>query len=139
MNVVPRKYKGKLASLFMLVHGVCPDQIAWLPIFSLCYFYHETDSNALHLKNQAHTLDGIIIGRNPTSMAILVYNPQNQRYYKPDSYCIDPYHLPSLVYLTIKYDGGLFVSFHKDEIASISEPYPPGTRVAKVNPTTGHT
>ncbi len=35
MNVIPGKYKGKLASPFMLVHGVCPDQRAWLPIFLL--------------------------------------------------------------------------------------------------------
>jgi hypothetical protein len=56
MNVVSRKYTGKLASPFMLIHGVCPDQQAWLPIFPLSYFYHKTDSNALCSKNQAHTL-----------------------------------------------------------------------------------
>jgi hypothetical protein len=72
-------------------------------------------------------------------MAILVYNPCNQKYYKQDSYCIDPYHLPSSVYSNIKYDGGLFVSLHRDDIAPNSEPFPPGTRVAKVDPTTGHT
>jgi len=94
MNVIPRKYKGKLALPSMLVHGVCPDQWALLPIFSLCYFHHENNSNTSSSKNQAHTLDRIIIGRNPTSTAILVYNPCNQKYYKPDSYRIDPYHLP---------------------------------------------
>ncbi len=65
MNVIPGKYKGKLASPFMLVHGVRPDQQAWLPIFSLCYFHHKNDSNALRSKNQAHALDGIIIGAIP--------------------------------------------------------------------------
>ncbi len=40
MNVIPGKYKWKLALPFMLVHGVRPDQQAWLPIFSLCYFLH---------------------------------------------------------------------------------------------------
>jgi hypothetical protein len=139
MNVIPGKYKGKLASPFMLIHGVCPDQRAWLPIFSLCYFHHKNDSSISRSKNQAHTIDGIIIGRDPTSTAILVYNPRNQKYYKPDSYHIDPYHLPSLVYSNIKYDGGLIVSLHWDEIASISEPFPPGTKVATVNPTSGHT
>jgi hypothetical protein len=123
----------------MLVHGVHPDQQAWLPIFSLCYFHHKSNSNASRSKNQAYSLDGIIIGRDPTFTAILVYNPCNQKYYKPDSYRIDPYCLPSSVYSNIKYDGGLFVSLHQDEIASISEPFPPGTRVAKVNPTSGHT
>jgi hypothetical protein len=72
MNVIPGKYKGKLASPFMLVHGVRPDQRAWLPIFSLCYFHHENNSNASRSKNQAHTLDKIIIGRDPTSTVILV-------------------------------------------------------------------
>jgi hypothetical protein len=139
INVIPGKYKGKLASPFMLVYGVRPDQRAWLPIFSLCYFHHENDSNASRSKNQAHKLGGIIIGRNPTSTAILVYDLRNQKYYKPDSYRIDPYRLPSSVYTNIKYDGGLFVSLHWDEIASISEPFLPGTRVAKVNPTSGHT
>ncbi len=44
-----------------------------------------------------------------------------------------------MVYSTIKYDGGLFVSLHRDEIALISEPFPPGTRVAQVHPTSGRT
>jgi hypothetical protein len=139
MNVIPGKYNGKLTSPFMLVHGERPDQQAWLPIFSLCYFHHENDSNASRSKNQANTLDGIIIGRDPTSTAILVYNPRNQKYYKPDSYRINPYRLPSLVYSTVKYDSGLFISLHRDKIASISEPFHSGTRVAKVHPTSGRT
>ncbi len=80
MNMIPGKYCGKLALPFMLVHGVHPDQRTWLPLFSLCYFYHEKDSNASRSKNQAQTLDGIVIRRSPTSNAILVYNPRNQRY-----------------------------------------------------------
>jgi hypothetical protein len=78
MSVIPGKYKGKLALLSMLIHGVRPDQQAWLPIFSLCYFHHKKDSDALHSKNQAHTLEGIIIGQSATSTAILVCNPRNQ-------------------------------------------------------------
>ena len=53
----------------------------------------------------------------------------DQRYYKPDSYKIDPYCLPSLVYPTIRYDGGLFISLHRDEAPAISKPYPRGARV----------
>jgi hypothetical protein len=113
----------------MLAHGVRPDQRTRLPIFSLCNFHHEKDINAQLSKNQAHTLDGIIVGHSPTSNAILVYNPWNQRYYEPDIYKIDPYQLPSLVYLTIVYDGGLFVSLHHGDVPIISEPYPPGTRI----------
>jgi hypothetical protein len=129
MNMIPGQCNNKLASPFMLVHGVRPDPRTWLPIFSLCYFHHEKDSDASRSKNWAHTLDGIIIGRSPTSNAILVYNPRNQRYYKPDSYKIDTYHLPSLVYPTIIYDGGLFVLLHRGDTPSISKPYPPGTRI----------
>ena len=121
MNMIPGRYKNKLASAFMLVHGVRPDQRTWLPIFSLCYFHHEKDSDASRSKNQAHTLDSIINGRSPTSNAILVYNPQNQRYYEPDSYKIDTYWLPSSVYPTIVYSDGLFVSIHCGEVAAISE------------------
>ncbi len=90
MNMIPGKYCGKLALPFMLVNGVRPDQRTWLPLFSLCYFHHKKDSDASHSKNQAHTLDGIVIGQSPTSNAILVYNPRNQRYYEPNSYKIDP-------------------------------------------------
>ena len=129
MSMIPGRYKNKLISPFMLTHGVRPDQRTRLPIFSSCYFHHEKDNNAQRSKTQAHTMDGIIVGRSPTSNAILVYNPQNQHYYKPDSYKIDPYRLPSSVYPTIIYEGGLFVSLHRGDVPIISKPYPLGTRV----------
>ncbi len=136
MNTIPGKYHSKLASPFMLVHGVHPDQRTWIPLFYLCYFHHEKDSNALCSKNQARTLDGIVIGRSPTLNAILVYNPSNQQYYESDSYRLDPYQLLSSVYLSIVYDGGLFISLHREDVAPISEPYLPGTQVEDVNPHT---
>jgi hypothetical protein len=135
MNMIPGTYLGHLASPFMLVHGVCPDQRTWLPIFSLCYFHHDNDSDASRSKHQAHTLDGIVVGRSSTSNAILVYNPRNQRYYKPGSYRLDAYRLPSSVYPSIVYDGGLFVSLHCNDSPPPLEPYPPGTRVLKVDKT----
>ena len=73
MNMIPGRYGGKLASPFMLVHGVRPDQRTWLPLFSICYFHHEKDSDVQRSKTQAHTMDGIAIGRSPTSNAIVVY------------------------------------------------------------------
>ncbi len=139
MNMIPGKYRGKLASSFMLVHGTCPDHRTWLPLFSLCYFHHEKDSNASRSKSQAHTMDGILIGRSPTSNSVLIYNPCNQKYYEPDSYHLDPYHLPSSVYPTIKYNDGLFVSLHRDDTAVISEPYPPRTHVEDINPVSSFT
>jgi hypothetical protein len=134
MNMIPGKYQNKLASPFMLVHGIRPDPRTWLPLFSVCYFRHEKNSDASRSKSQAHTMDGIVLSRSHTLNAILVYNPQNQRYYKPDSYKINPYRVPSSVYPTIRYDGGLFVSLHRDDNPAISEPYPPGKRVLGINP-----
>ncbi len=129
MNMIPGRYRNKLASPFMLVHGVHPDQRTWLPLFLICYFHHEKDSDTQCSTNQAYMLDGIVIGGSPMSNAVLVYNPCNQLYYEPDSYKIDPYCLPSLVYPTIIYNSGLFVSLHRGDTPSISELYPPGTRI----------
>ncbi len=137
MNMIPGKYKGKLASPFMLVQRKRPDTRTWIPLFSLCYFHHNKDSDASRSKHQAHTMDGIVVGCSSTSNAIMVYNPRNQCYYKPDSYKLDPYHLPSSVYTNIVYNGGLFVSLHRDDTPQISEPYPPGTRVIKTDPDNG--
>jgi hypothetical protein len=127
MNMIPGKYRGKLASPFMLADGVRLDQRSWIPLSSLCYFHHKKVSNALRSKNQAHTLDGIVIGKSLTSNAILVYKPCNQCYYKLDSYRLDPYWLPSSVNPMIIHDGGLFVSLHQDGTAPISVPYPAGS------------
>ncbi len=137
--MIPGKYRGKFASPFMLVHGVRPYQRTWIPLFSLCYFHHKKDSDASCSKNQAHMLDGIVIGRSPTLNAILVYNPRNQQYYEPNSYRLDPYQFPSSVYPSVVYVGRLFVSLHREGIALISEPYPPGTQVEDVNPHTNTT
>jgi hypothetical protein len=139
MNMIPGKYRNKLAAPFMLVHGKCPDTRTWLPLFLLCYFHHDKDSDASCSKHQAHTMDGIVVGRSSTSNAILVYNPRNQHYYEPDSYRFNPYHLPSSVYPNIIYDGGLFVSLHRDDSPQISEPYPPGIRVVDFDSTTNTT
>ena len=46
MNMIPGKYGSKLASPFMLAHGTRPDPRTWLPLFSVCYFHHEKDSDA---------------------------------------------------------------------------------------------
>jgi hypothetical protein len=36
-------------------------------------------------------MDGIAVGRSPTSNVLLVYNPQTKQYYEPDSYHFDSY------------------------------------------------
>ncbi len=96
-------------------------------------------SNAPRSKNQAHTLDGIVTGRSSTSNTLLIYNPQNQQYYEPDSYRLDSYHLPSSVYASIVYNGSLFVSLYRDGSIPTCKPYPLGTRVIKTNPDTNVT
>jgi hypothetical protein len=102
MNAIPGKIHGCLASPFLLVHGVGHDECTWVPLFSLCYFHHEKDRDLKRSKHQAHTMDGIIIGCSPTPNALLVYNPRNKQYYEPDSYPIDSYRLPGLVYPDLK-------------------------------------
>ncbi len=128
MNAIPGKIHGCFASPFLLVHGVGHDERTWVPLFSLCYLYHEKDGDLKRSKHQAHTMDGIIIGRSPTSNALLVYNPHNKQYYEPDSYRIDSYRLPDSIYCDLKYDSGLFCYLYRDENPPIEELYPPGTR-----------
>jgi hypothetical protein len=136
MNAITGKYSGWLASLFLLVYGIRHDKCTWVPLFSLAYFHHEKDGNVQRSKHQAHTMDGIVIGRSPTSNALLAYNPHNKQYYKPDSYHLDPYRLPSLTYPSIKYDSGLFVSLLCHDNPQFEEKYPPGTQVEWINPGT---
>ena len=136
MNIIPSKVDSGLASPFLLVHGVGHDERTWIPLFSLCYFHHTKDGDLSRSKHQAHTMDGIIIGRSPTSNALLVYNPQTKQYYEPDSYRIDSYRLPGSVYSDIKYDGGFFCSLHRDDNPSFEEKYPPGTRIERIDPST---
>jgi hypothetical protein len=75
MNAIPGKFKDCLTSPFLLVHGVGHDVQTWITLFSMCFFHHEKDGDQSHLKHQAHTMDGVIIGRSPTPNALLVYNP----------------------------------------------------------------
>ena len=136
MNAIPGKFGGKLASPFLLVHGSGHDERTWFPLFSVCYFHHERDGDIPRSHCQSHTMDGIAIGRSPTSNALLVYNPRTKQYYEPDSYRLDPYCLPLSVYPSLKYDGGLFCSLLRDEGVSGEELYPPGTRVERMDTTT---
>ena len=136
MNAIPGKFGGKLASPFLLIHGLGHDERTWFPLFSVCYFHHVRDGDIPRSHCQSHTLDGIAIGRSPTSNALLVYNPRTKRYYEPDSYRLDPYRLPSSVYPSLKYDGGLFCSLLRDENVPMEEPFPPGTHVEHLDPST---
>ena len=70
---------------------------------------------------------------NLASNVLLVYNPRT-KYYKPDSYRLDPYRLPSSVYPSLTYNGGLFYSLYRDANPLMEETYPPGTRVECIDP-----
>jgi hypothetical protein len=136
MNASPGKLHGKLASPFLLVHGIGHDERTWLPLFLLCYFHHNKDGGKPCSHNQANKMNGIAIGRSPTSNALLVYNPRAKQYYEPDSYRLDPYQLPSSVYPSLSYKGGLFCLLYRDSNPHMEEKYPPSTRVKCINPTT---
>jgi hypothetical protein len=90
MNAILGKLGEKLASLFLLAHGVCRTECTWFPLFLVCYFHHERDGDIPCSHNQSHTMDGLAIGCLPTSNALLVYDPQTKCYYEPDSYHLDP-------------------------------------------------
>jgi hypothetical protein len=38
MNAIPGKFRDRLASPFLLVHGVGHDERTWIPLFLLCFF-----------------------------------------------------------------------------------------------------
>jgi hypothetical protein len=78
----------------------------------------------------------IIVGHSPTSNALMIYNPRNKQYYKPDSYRLDRYHFSGSAYLSIKYDNGLFVNLLRDNNLQFKEKYPPGTCMERVSPAT---
>ncbi len=135
INAIPGKIHGRIASPFLLVHGVGHDERTWIPLFLICFFHHENDGDLKRSKHQAHSMDGVIIGCSPTSNALLVYNPRNKQYYELDSYRIDSYRLPCSVYRDLKYDGGLVCSLYRDDNPPIEELYSPGTRVERIDPT----
>jgi hypothetical protein len=136
MNAIPGKLHGKLASPFLLVHGVGHDEWTWFPLFLVCYFHHNKDGGVLCSHSQTHTMDSIAVSCSPTLNALLVYNPRTKTYYEPDSYHLDPYQLPSSVYPSLTYNGGLFCLLYWDDNPLMEERYPPGTRVEQIDPTT---
>jgi hypothetical protein len=94
MNAILGKLGGKLASPFLLAHGMGHNERTWFLLFLVCYFHHAWDGDIPCSHNQSHTMDGIAIGCSPTSNALLVYNPRTTCNYEPDSYSLlIGYHL----------------------------------------------
>ena len=141
MNTIPGKYRGKLASPFVLVHGEGQDARTWFPLFSICYFNHSKDNTPTgpvkRSKHQSQTMDGIAIGRSASNNGLMVYNPRTKKFYEAKgSYRLDSYRLPCSMYSSIKYDGGLFCSLLRDGNPPMEEKYPPGTRVERLDKST---
>jgi hypothetical protein len=61
MNAIPGKIHSCHASPFLLVNFESHNKCTRVPIFSLCDFHHEKDGDKKSSKNQAHTMDGIIV------------------------------------------------------------------------------
>jgi hypothetical protein len=68
MNTIPGKFGGKLASPFLLAHGVGHIERTWFPLFSLCYFNHDKDGSTQCTHNQSHTLSVSLLGVPPLQM-----------------------------------------------------------------------
>ena len=105
-NQILAKVEGKLTTPFEIFHHVAPDICTWFPIFSIAYFYKESDSDKYCTTLQA--MIGITVGLSTKTNTLSVYNPITKHYYEPDTYkfntsrlpCTDP---PSQIH----YDEGL--------------------------------
>ena len=122
MNMIPGKVNGRLTTPFELVHRCPPDSRTWFPIFSMVYFYHDSDSDKNRVTMQSNAMQGIAVGRLNNTNALLVYHPVTKKYYE-----FDPSRLPGNEWPSrIHYDGGLFADLYRDGHTNVPEPYPPG-------------
>ena len=112
-NQIPVAFHGKVTTPFELVHRVAPDSRTWFPLFSIVYFYKETDADKDRENFQAKAMIGIAVGRSTKTNALSVYHPITKKYYEPDTYKFDPSRLPCNEFPNqIRYDGGLFVDLY---------------------------
>ena len=93
-NQILAKVNRKFTTPFELVHHVAPDTRIWLPLFSIAYFYKDSDSDKNRTTFQYKSMIGIVIGRSTKTNALSVYNPITKQYYDPDTYKFDPSRLP---------------------------------------------
>ena len=130
LNQVPGRLGRKLTSPFELVHGSKPDSKTWFELFSVGYFNHSSDGATSRSKCDAHTLDGIAVGRDDKSNSVVFYNPITRRYYRPPAFKLDETRLPITNFpKSLTYDGGLTCGLLRNRTDPTTEPYPPGMRV----------
>ena len=85
LNQVPGRLGMRLTTPFEFVYKSKPDSKIWFELFFIGYFNHDTDNAKSISKLQAHTLDGIAVGRDDRSNSIIFYNPITSSYYRsPD-------------------------------------------------------
>ena len=64
LNQFPGQLGLKLTTLFEIVHNAKPNSKTWFELFSIGYLNHDTDNAESRSKLQAHTPDGIEVGRD---------------------------------------------------------------------------
>ena len=80
MNHIPVKVNGMLTAAFELVHRVPPDTRTWFTLFSIVWFYKDTDANADRTSFQPKGMQEITTGRSTKTNALSVYNPITKQY-----------------------------------------------------------
>ena len=84
-NQILAKVDGKLTTPFELVHRVVPNTRTWFSLFSVAYFYKDSDKDKDCITFQSKAMIGIVVGRSTRTNALSVYNPITKQYYKPDT------------------------------------------------------
>jgi hypothetical protein len=134
MNYAPGRLKNCLTTPFELVHNKKPDGRIFFDLFSTGYFNKQRDGPTLRTTTQAHTLQGIAVGRCPKSNGLEFYNPSTRSIYTTADYRLDPGR-HTINEFGLKYDGGIFVGLYSNNSSPVAEPYPPGTRLRFQHPT----
>ena len=92
---------------------------------------HVTDNGESCSKFQAHTLDGITVGRDDRSHSIIFYNPITSSYYRHPDFRLDESRLLITSFpKSLHFDGVLNCSLLINKTDPIHDPFPPGTRVS---------
>ena len=74
LNQVPSRLRLKLTTPFELLHNTKLDKKRF-GIFYIGYFNQTVENTESHSKFKSHTLDGIDVGREENSNAIIFYKP----------------------------------------------------------------
>ena len=124
LNQVPGRLGLKLTIPFELVHNYKPDSTAWFELFSIGYFNHDIDNAESRYKLQAHTLDGIAVGRNDRPNSIIFYNPITSSYYRPTALLIYELRIPINIFTnSLRFYDALTCGLLRNKTDTIHEPF----------------